>query len=257
MKNLLLALALLLTLVVNSPVQAQKGWKLGGFFLPQAVNLYNPHDFDLPSSRYEWEPLAGMAVGVQTGYHFNNVFGFRLNVLYSQEGDRYSAIAGTPSARYNFTNRLEYVQVPLLLTLNTNPVLSKWTFAVSAGAQANLLVAAYEYNDVQQVLPVVPEEVISLPSVRNRYADLTYSAVGEIGTDVKVAYKTTLNLGLRLVYGLSDAENKEASVRVRSNGVSQSLPYWEYSRGLERDDVTRHANVGLRIGITYTLGGAY
>ncbi len=253
-KRFTLIVICLLTLPFAS--QAQKGWKVGGYFLPQFVNLYNQDEADFEEARYGYKPLAGMGLGLQGGYHFNDVFGFRLGVNYSQEGKRYSSSLGLPDTVL-YTQRLEYVQIPLMLTLNTNPVLSKASFVVSAGAQANFLVKASEYDNSQQVNVPLPDGVSSVPSVMSRYTPVTYSAVGEVGMDIKVAYNATFNLRLRAVYGLVDSENKDASMYVRSNGVTQQVPYWIYVRGSEHDAISRQLNAGLVIGLTYTLAGNY
>ncbi len=242
-------------------VMAQKGLKIGGFFLPQTSFLYNEGDFNLDEDLYEIEFLPSMAGGLQVGYHFNKIIGIRLNVIYSQEGGRYS-VRRDFDERDDFTTRLSYIKVPFLIGFNTSPVNSKVQFAMYAGIQGNMLTRASTYFSNPTYLAPSPEGAYRLPATRDLYEQWTYSAVLDLGVDIFLTPNTAFNLRMRGDLGLTDSENKDASYQFASEGQFASAPYWEWQRtaragaNAQPQTETFPLNVGLLFGVTYTVRSA-
>ncbi|MDP5169268.1 MAG: PorT family protein [Bacteroidia bacterium] len=234
------------------PALAQKGLKIGGFFLPQASVLYNEDDFNLDEDEYQMEILPGMAGGLLFGYHFNDIIGVRMNVIYSQEGGRYSARRDF-SGRDMFTTRLEYLKVPVMVGFNTSPKNNKIMFAAYAGVQGNMLVRGYTYGSNPVYVAPSPEGAYRLPSTKDLYEQWTYSAVLDMGVDIFLTRKATFNLRVRGDLGLTDSEDKSVSYLYRDGGASDSNLYWDWARGANAKAETYPLNVGLLFGLTYTL----
>ncbi|TAE48472.1 MAG: PorT family protein, partial [Bacteroidetes bacterium] len=185
--------------------------------------------------------------------HFADIVGLRLNLLYSQEGGAYSA-RRTITERTLYTQRLQYLKIPLLLYLNSGTVDRKVIFAFAVGPQINFLSKAYAYNDNPAIDLPLPDNFSDFPSQKEIYTSFTYGIASEVGVDIQLPPDNfVLNLHLRGDYALSDAENKDASFRITDGGLTNRYNYWNYYRGISRDAETFPLNVGLQIGITYTF----
>jgi len=246
-------LAGLFLLCQATPLLAQQGFKVGFFALPQAVFLFNADEQDLPEDLYQQEWLGGMGGGLVLGANFNDYIGFRLNALYSQQGGAFSVPAGNDE-KYTFVRRQEYLQIPLMLGFNTNPINRKTVFTFYAGGQVGFLTAAYEYDDGPLFRPGT-ENIVALPTTAETYQDVVFGLVSDLGVDVRLSYDLVLNLHLRANYSLGDLENKEASFIVSQNGQLSNQDFWASRRGLRADAATNALNLGAKIGLTYTLGG--
>lgn len=253
MKFFRASLLCLLLGLVASPTFAQKGLKFGGFFLPQASVLYNADNFDLDEDLYQDEILPGMAGGLLFGYHFNDIIGVRLNVMYSQEGGRYSARRDF-SGRDNFTTRLEYLKVPLMVGFNTDPLFNKIMFSAYAGIQANLLTKAFTYSSNPVYVAPTPEGSYRVPATKDLYQWWTYSGVLDLGVDIFLTQKAVLNISFRGDVGLTDSEDKTATYQFRTGGSSGTNEYWDWARADGATAETFSVNAGILFGLTYTLG---
>ncbi|MCB0836416.1 MAG: PorT family protein [Bacteroidetes bacterium] len=239
--------------VFNGSLFAQKGLKVGGFVLPQAGYLFNSDEQSLANEEFTQEFLGGMAVGGLVGYNFNDYVGVRLNVIYSQQGGKYSARRDV-NTRTSFTRRQEYVKIPLMIGLNSNPG-NKVAFVFYGGVQLDLLTNAYNYNDNPAYISPLPETYSQFPSTYKTYENIHFSVVGETGLDFELSPRSVvLNLRIRGDYGLVDSENKSVSFLESGNGVTQERNYWEWVRGIAADAETFSLNVGLLVGLTFNLG---
>lgn len=247
----IIAIGLLLSLY-GGQATAQQGLKLGAFALPQFTGLYNLDDIEAAPEVYAFSPLWGMSGGVLVGYNFNDYFGVSLNAVYSQEGGAYTATDGL-DVTTRYVDRLQYFKVPLMIGINSNPENRKAVFHLYAGAQVGFLTGAYSYHDNPALGNNIPDNITKFPGGRDIYESMSYSAVGEIGVDIKLPPDNFyLNLQLRGDYSLQDVENKAASYRVTNNGVTQSLKYWDLVReGIIRNNDTFAFTGGLLIGVTY------
>lgn len=230
---------------------AQEGFKLGGFFLPQGSILLNEDDQNLSEDVYNTEILGGVAAGAIIGYNFNDNFGFRANVIYSQEGGKYTD-KRDENFRNEYVTRLEYVKVPVMIGYNADPFQNKVMLSLYAGPQIAFLSRALSYNDNPAFDPGVPDNFSNFPSTFSTYDDINYSIVGDFGVDIYLTPEAVMNLHVRLDYSLNDVEDKDVSYQLTQNGSTTTIPFWTASRAQ-----TNALNVGLMIGLTYTLGGYY
>lgn len=252
MKRFLLLAGLALAV---SPLWSQKGLKLGAFVLPQYTTLLNADDSELDEDLYAREALWGMGGGVSLGYHFNDYIGLRLSAFYNQQGGAYSAQRDVLN-RTTYVNRLEYLKLPLMLYINSNPVSRKVQFVFAGGAQLDLLSRAFAYNDNPAYEAPLPDNILSVPSETEKYQRSLFSLTGLSGIDIQLPPDNlVLNLHFRADYQLSDAEDKDVRYRFLDNAVVRSAPYWRDFRGASRLAETYGLTAGLLIGVTYTLGG--
>lgn len=245
-------LCLLLGTFLSGTLIAQKGFKIGGFVLPQAVWLMNQDDAALSEAQYQLEPLGGMGVGLQLGYNTTTNFGVRLNVLYSQQGGKYSFL-NQGGNRVSKTTRLGYLEVPLMIGVNSNHQFNKIIFALYGGVQLGVLATANEYDDNTEFQIPISDLTDTYPTLLQAYSDMDLSFVADAGIDVKLNYDLMLNLHLRLNYGLQDAEDKDAFVRINDQGNVRTTSYWDFIRDMNNRGITRNVNLGLMIGLTYTF----
>ena len=256
MKKLLLPLLITLFLSSSYAGYSQQGFKLGAFVMPQAVFLLNDVDLALDDDAYKLEFLGGMSGGLVLGYNFNDFAGLRLNVLYAQDGGKYSSRRDI-SARNNFVNRVEYIKIPLMIGFNTQPFDRKLMFTMYAGGQVSFLTRAFSYDDNPVFDPGLPSNISNFPSTYGTYSSFNYSIVGDIGFDIYLTSETVVNLHIRTDYGLNDAENKDASFLLSEGGTTSSINYWNWTRGGTTAGETHGLAIGLKIGLTYTFGSAY
>ncbi|MDX1906469.1 MAG: outer membrane beta-barrel protein [Bacteroidia bacterium] len=250
MKKLILALSLGCLCCWAGTAYAQKGFKLGVFALPQASGHLNADDDALEPEVYDLKPLWGMGGGIDLGYNFSDYAGIRLNAIYAQQGTSYLA------GETRYTQRLEYLRIPLMIGFNTEPADRKVVFSLYAGAQMNLLTQADMFND-NPADQGLPESVTSVPTEYSRFTPLHYAAVGDVGVDINLPPDNlVLTLRLRADYSFQDVENKNARLRITESGATRSELYWRYTRGTTRNAETFALVGGLRIGLTYTFARA-
>jgi hypothetical protein len=267
MQKVILPFLLGFLLLAASAVQAQRGLKLGAFAMPTLVTMYNATDNELlDPPAFKREVLGGMSGGLLVGWNPSRYFGIKLNVLYAQQGARFSnknLANGLANCTYNgekypctlSTTRLEYLKVPFMIGIHTNDEYAKIMWSFYGGAQLGFLTRANIYNDNTSFDPPLPPNVTDFPDAYELYETFNYSIVGETGFDIKLVDELVLNLHLRGEYSVLDAENKEASYRVTAGGRTTRVNYWQGVRGNTLEDQTRNISLGLLIGITYTLGG--
>ena len=241
-------------LFMNAPsLWAQKGLKVGGFALPQTTFLFNADLSNLDQDEYRQELLGGMAGGLVFGYNFSDIFGFRINAIYSQEGGRFSTRKDIDS-RYYYVNRLEYLKLPLMIGINSNPENRKVLFSLYGGVQMDILSKAYDYNDDPSYVPPVPDNVTQFPTAYESYESIGYSVVGDVGVDILLPPSNfALNLHIRGDYSLQDVEDKGATFRLTEGGTTRLENYWDSVRGNNSDAETFGLNIGILIGLTYTF----
>jgi hypothetical protein len=235
---------------------AQSGLKVGIFGVPHYSYLFNGDDNSLPPQQYQLESMPVMSGGISLGLGLGNYFGIRFSPTYAQQGGKYSAQTGLTDEDITvFTERLDYVKLPLMIGLNTSPLRRKFIFSVYLGASANLLtsVKSFNNNPLLAIQPT-PGQVV-LPQPIDRYRSLVWSMMGETGFDIQLPPENfMLNLRVRADYAFTDAENKGVLVRVQQGGTVRSERYWQYIRGVNtRNDETIGINVGLLIGVTYNF----
>ncbi len=251
MKRFLYAsLVLIVALTASNTVSAQKGLKLGLVALPQTTWMLNKDDMDVPQDEFKYKTTFGMAAGPMVGYNFGDGIGFRVNFIYSAEGQKFTNV-NQEGTLVNHTRRLNYLKLPLFLSFNTGTEYSKLVFAANLGFQANFLLRARQYNDDQSY---TPDEILFNPNVRDyptsykQYSLLNYGPVADIGVDIKLAYNVMANLHVRGDYNLSDSENKDSAYKLYTNGIPDDIRIWNEGRA-----VTNNLTAGIMLGLTYTF----
>jgi hypothetical protein len=253
MKKVFHNVVLVMCLLISGALYAQQGLKIGAFVLPQNSMLLNADDAGLSDDAFQYELLGGMSGGLVAGYNPVEYFGIRLNVMYSQQGGKYSVRSGVET-RDAYVTRLEYLKIPLMIGFNSGFTNNKLIFSLYGGVQAGFLSRAYTYNNSVAYEAPLPENYTNFPTVSNRYERFDLSAVGDIGVDVALTYNMVLNLHLRGDYSLQDAEDKTQEFRITEGGATRNQKYWEWARGLTKNAETRNLTTGLLIGVTYTFG---
>lgn len=248
MHKLFFQTVLILVFLSGGYTFGQKGLKLGGMAMPTVSLLFNTDDTNLDADLFKYQPLVGMSAGAVLGWNPSDNFGIRLNVIYSDAGGRYSARESFVD-RINYTTRLEYLKVPLMVGLHTNSFRRKLMFSFYAGGQLNYMVRANQFNDNPTFEPPLPPNVTDYPDAYAQYEALTYSAVADFGLDVFLVDDFSLNLHLRTEYGLTDAENKGITYRLTENGQTNDVLFYPRTRS-----ATTAASVGIVIGLTRTFG---
>ncbi len=248
MYKLFFKTALILVFLFAGYAFGQKGLKLGAIAMPTASVLFNPDDSKLDGDLFQYEPLVGMTAGAVLGWNPGDNFGIRLNVLYSDAGGRYSARESFVD-RINYTTRLEYLKVPLMIGLHTNSYRRKLMFSFYAGGQMNYIIRATQFNDNPAFEPPLPPNITDYPDAYAQYEPMSYSALADFGLDIFLVDDFTLNLHLRAEYGLTDSENKSATYRLTEGGQTQDVRFYPRSRS-----ATTATSLGISIGLTRTFG---
>jgi hypothetical protein len=228
----------------------QKGLKLGLVALPQTSWMLNDDDQAVPQDQFKYKTTYGMAAGPLFGYNFGDGIGFRLNFLYSAQGQKYTNL-NSEGTLVTHTRRLNYLKVPLFLSFNTGTEFNKVILAADLGFQATMLLRARYYNDDQSY---TPDEILFNPNVRDyptdykQYEFFGYGPTASVGVDVKLAYNVMGNIRIRGDYSLTDAENKDAAYKLYTNGIPDDVRVWDEARA-----VTTNITGGIMIGLTYTF----
>jgi len=168
--SLRLVLLLMLCFCGTATVFGQKGIKIGFSAIPQTTWMLNKDDMEAPLDQFEYKTTFGMAAGPSFGYNFNDGLGFRMNFLYSAQGQRYSNL-NSEGTTVTHNRRLNYFKIPLLFHFNTNSAYRKVIFTAEAGMQFNLLTRARYYNDDQSYTPdeALWDNVTDYPTTYQRY----------------------------------------------------------------------------------------
>lgn len=241
---------LLIGFAFSANVFGQKGLKLGVVALPQTTWMLNKDDQSVPQDQFKYKPTFGMAAGPMVGYNFGDGIGFKLNFIYSAEGQKFTNY-NSEGTLVNHTRRLNYMKIPLFISLNTGTEYSKLIFAADLGFQVNFLMRARYYNDDQSY---TPDDILFNPNVRDypntykQYAIFGFGPVASVGMDIKLAYNIMGNIRFRGDYTLSDAENKNAAYKLYTAGIPDDIRIWSEGRAM-----THNLTGGIMLGITYTF----
>lgn len=242
-------LAVTLMIGAMGSLQAQKGIKIGVVALPQTSWMLNSDDMEAPQDQFSYKTTFGMAAGPSFGYNFTDGFGFRMNFLFSSQGQRYKNI-NSEGTEVNHFRRLSYFKVPLFLSFNTRTDYTKLIFSANLGFQASVLTRAKYTNDDESYTPdeALLDNVTNYPTTYQRYAPFDFGPTASIGLDIKLTYNVMANIHLRGDYSLADAENKNAAYKFWSAGVPDDVRYYPESR-----PVTTNLTGGIMFGLTYTI----
>ena len=249
MQKLFFQITIILALLFSGQVFGQKGLKLGAVVIPAWSNIMNPDDVILADENYNpTKKIPGFSAGAVLGWNPTDNFGIRLNLLYSDAGGR--QVVREDFVNFtNYTTRLEYLKVPLMIGLHTNSYRRKLMFSFNVGGQVNYLVRASKFNDNPTFEPPLPKNITDYPDAYAQYNALSYSALADFGLDIYLVNDYKLNVHVRYEYGLTDIENKNASYRLTENGQTNEVLFYPRSRS-----ATISSSLGLVFGLTRTFG---
>lgn len=242
-------LACVFCLMTTGLIYGQKGLKLGIVALPQNTWMLNADDQAAPLDQFTYKTTFGMAAGPSFGYNFGENVGFRMNLLYSVQGQRYEN-KNSDGDWVEHTRRLHYVKLPLMVGFNTGGSYSKVMFSMYAGIQGSMLTHARYYNDDQSYTPdeSLYDNVTDYPSTYRQYAMFDYGPVADIGLDIKLTYNVQANIHIRGDYSLTDAERKNANYKLTEYGIPSTVPIYSTNRAS-----TTNLTGGIAVGLTYTI----
>ena len=189
MKNskikILLTLAVVaLLFAFTTPAKAQKA-EFGFRYMPTFSS------FDMQASdgnTIKGEVTVSHGLGVLLGYNFNEYVGIQGEVIYSSVARRYSE----PPFEHKVV--LKYVNIPLLLSLNTGKT-NMVNLNIVAGPQIGIRVGSHLYTSGDGVLLARP-----LLEVKKTDLGFAYGAGLDVGLNEERTFR--LGLGFRGVYGL-------------------------------------------------------
>ncbi|MGB1206861.1 MAG: outer membrane beta-barrel protein [Chitinophagales bacterium] len=228
---------ILLLFLTTTTIFAQRGLEVGLKVLPQTSWIFNDDDFEAGDA-LDFEPKFKMAYGLNIGINLSDRFGIQSGVIYSPQGQKYThtneiflgTIANTSEVRLN------YIQIPVLLKLNSDPM-SVFSFVAGAGVQFGFLQdAKYYINNVEINKTLLGDDATEF------YNEKDLSVVFNIGTQINVTEHLNLSLAIQADYSLDDIENKKEGV----------LP--SYRNINDRNASSQNLTAGLQVGINYVIG---
>ena len=204
MKNKLTALAMLFLITTGlvlktSNVNAQKG-NFGVRFMPTFTS-FNVKNAD--GNTVKGNVTMGFGAGVVIGRNFNKNVGVNLELLYSSISQKFSEVNG------NRKINLNYVNIPILLSLNTN-IYKRFNLNLSVGPQIGISVGSKMVTTGGDGANV-DQAVLSIKKGDLGFA---YGAGFDFGLNDENTLK--FSLGFRGVYGVVDISNDNKTVTTGS-----------------------------------------
>jgi hypothetical protein len=217
MKNLMNKIKIIVIatviLLANITVISAQSVEFGARFMPTFSQ------FDVQTSTggtVDGTVTLGYGGGIFLGYHFTNNVGIQAEVIYSSINQKYSELDIEQKVN------LKYVNIPLLLLLETSPTKAV-NLSVVAGPQIGISVGSSFDNlivgDSVNLDPVL--------SVKKGDLGLAYGAGLDFGLDP--ANKIRLGLGFRGVYGLIDISDNNNAQETNSYYVIDKTKIKTYS----------------------------
>ncbi|HAO47389.1 MAG TPA: porin family protein [Ferruginibacter sp.] len=202
-------------LAAVSGVKAQKGFYAGAQGAAQLSVMFNEADAEKPGADYRSK--CGTSFGVTGGYNFNKHMGIGTEVTYASIKQRY--IDNTVS----YTQKFNYLKVPVLFTYNTNPARAVM-FTAKAGPQLGILLKSSISGASNPSLN---------GNTRDQYEKLTFGAMAGAGVRVRLAEKIYFDAGLHVDGTISNTEDKDYKGYAWNRSKSHDL------------------NAGLEAGVKY------
>ena len=225
MKKIILPAVLLTTLNLSAQISIDGGVK-GSY---NSTWLFNKNISD-QGTEQDYAMAWGSNVGVGTSVYFGPV-GIGVEFL---RGTHTGGYAGDFLGKYNSNVKLNVTQIPLLLKFK-----SENGAYIELGAQVNSINKAtytFDYTD-SDFFDGTSDET-------SNYSKSITSAVLGFGANVRIikAIPLSLNVGLRLQYGLTDAKGVDAL----GTNLNNSLVYSTYQK-------TNAVSGGIMFGLNYTF----
>ena len=168
---------------------------IGFRYMPMITDLkYNK----LPDGAIETDAVVGYGIGGIIGYNFTNHFGLQGEIIYSSLAQKYTTGDGVVREV-----KLKYINVPLLLSLNTD-ISKAINLNFVVGPQLGLNVGSEVNSESGNEGTDTVHSVIAV-----KKGDLGF-AYG-VGIDFGLAETLSLSVGFRGVYGLIDISDRSES----------------------------------------------
>ncbi len=191
-KRLIVAAGIMLMCLGLSFQSYAQGGKIGLRFMP----TFTSFDINTPNDEIiKGEFTLGYGFSGLFGYYFSEHVGLQAEVIYNSLNQDYS------EADFSGTVKLNYIHIPLLLTLNTG-IQKPVNFKVAVGPQIGLNIG----SDVSQS---GDDTYQALLTVRASDFGIAYGAGLDFGLNEEKTFR--LDLGFRGVYGLLDISDNSGT----------------------------------------------
>ncbi len=244
-------------------INAQSSFEVGLRYNPEFTGIANSSDANAGNElKYASQFSYIFTFGAGAIYHINDHYGIGVDILFSREGqaftgtmtnskaehpEAYSAVVARQiklndikiDGDYVALDELNYIKIPVMLSVTTD-IQDPVFFGFMVGPQFNILHSvAQEVNGVDLDYPTTDVTPSSI------HKSFTLAAVLAFGVGYNLSSNLVLSAHLRLDYGLSDAENKDAMISYHGEA-----PVRFYSA----DRAASHSETaGLLIGLNFKL----
>ncbi len=202
---------LLVFVFIPAGIQAQKG-EFGVRFMPTISN------FDIQTSdggKVSGDATIGMGAGIFLGFNFTDHIGIQAEAIYNTHTQKYK------EQDEDREIRLKYVNVPLLLSYNTNKM-KPVNFNIVAGPQIGISVGTELFTSNGS--DPSDEAVLSV-----KKGDLGFAFGAGLDFGLNAAQTFRLGFGFRGVYGLFDISDNSQSLSTNSYYVLDKAHLKTYS----------------------------
>lgn len=273
---ILLLFVIVLLLMPSKQAFSQEGFYVQPFFSYQYVSLANRVDrlnkdfYHLEDNYFQYENTFKPAYGIRAIYNFTNSVGFESGLKYSQQGQKYKGYitvdgntGDTVKQNYNSELKLNYLQIPLMLTFNS--VLAnidedndKLYMSIAMGIQIDyLLKAALDIN------PGIDSLSIKYPNAQSEFQNLFHtlslSLAGNVSLNWQMKHGWQFNTTLYAIKTIGDVENDNYKDDYIFDKSKLPLEY-QFPVGIKKQSVsgdkrykTKNVAYGLMLGVSYRL----
>jgi hypothetical protein len=181
----------------------------------------------------------GGMFGLKTQYYFNDKIGLELGIMKGGHNQKYEG-KSRPGVSYDATDKLRYMDVPLLLRLGGDKggyfeFGPQFSFLTKATEDSTSSKASYTGKDV-----------------KNSFNSTNIGVVIGFGVDVDASESFTITAGIRIGYGFNDVTKKDYSSS--SNDESVATHFAQTDKDNKNNyKATSRLWGGLQLGVLYTL----
>jgi hypothetical protein len=212
---------------------AQKGHELliGADVSLTSVWIMNQNFYGEPECNYA--PKMGYGASFNLGYHVTENIGFRVELQYSVQGQKYEDKQVIDEVKYD-TKRditLEYINVPLLFKYAFGKSTTK--FRILAGPQLGYLLSATQtYKRDGKTLGTTAVNLdgetfqTDAKDITDRFIQYDIGMAVDLGADIPLSYKIFFSPGFRMNYGFKDINAEAYRMDDRDGEYSPSHNFW-------------------------------
>lgn len=200
-----------LGLCLFAGASAQQGFHVGLLGMPQNTWIFNKTDSDAPEDEFAYEFTWGLSGMFKLGYNFADPIGIHTGVIYSKQGQDATG-SDTLIGSFSTSRELNYIKIPLLLHINSDPGPVMFTFEM--GPQIGILMNASTFFNENLIQYPFENELIYSPT------DLSFT--WSIGAEICFNEWFHFIIQHRGDYSILDVEDKGFSF--------QNLAFWDSER---------------------------